>query len=69
MDIETAVDGIFRAVPNGLSCEPGGVFPGKHGRWVVTLNLMGELYQAHFDSKEDALEAYFATGATLDPAV
>ena len=51
MDMEPAIDGVFRAVPNGISGQAGGVFASKHGRWVVTLNLAGELYQAFFDTQ------------------
>ena len=50
-DAEPAIDGIFRAVPNSLGNQPGGVFASKQGRWVVTLNLTGELYQAYFDTQ------------------
>ncbi len=31
--------------------QPSGVTSSKVGRWVVTLNLAGELYQAHFDTQ------------------
>uniref|UniRef100_A0A7S0S0T7 TF-B3 domain-containing protein n=1 Tax=Chlamydomonas leiostraca TaxID=1034604 RepID=A0A7S0S0T7_9CHLO len=63
LDAEPAVDGIFRAVPNtGGTGTPSGVAPGKAGRWVVTLNLAGELYQAYFDTQEDAGEAFHAAG-------
>lgn len=63
LDAEPAVDGIFRAVPNTASSGvTSGVAPGKAGRWVVTLNLAGELYQAHFDTQEDAGEAFHAAG-------
>lgn len=51
VDAEPDVDGIFRAVPNGLSSQPGGVVANKNGRWVVSLNLSGELYQAFFDTQ------------------
>lgn len=42
---------------------PGGV-SAKGGRWVVNLDLAGELYQAYFDTQDDAQEAYNAAGAT-----
>ena len=54
MDSEPAVDGIFRAVPHGLSDTApmsGGVSVSKTGRWVVSLNLAGEMYQALFDTQ------------------
>lgn len=54
VDSEPAVDGIFRAVPHGLSdtaSMSGGVSVSKTGRWVVSLNLAGELYQALFDTQ------------------
>ncbi|KAG1671348.1 hypothetical protein FOA52_002958 [Chlamydomonas sp. UWO 241] len=66
-DMEPAVDGIFRAVsagPVSAQQQPGGVSASKGGRWVVNLNLAGELYQAYFDTMEDANEAYNAAGAT-----
>ena len=67
MDLEPAVDGIFRAVPHGIihaiNQPHGGVVVSKNGRWVVSLNLAGELHQALFDTQEDAQEAYNASGA------
>lgn len=63
-ETEPAADGIFRAVPGGLGDQPGGVSASKSGRWVVSLNMAGELYQAFFDTQEDAQEAYNATGST-----
>ena len=67
MDMEPPVDGIFRAVPNTPgSMLTSGVAPGKAGRWVVTLNLAGELYQAYFDTQEDAQEAFNAAGGISD---
>ncbi len=51
VDMEPALDGVFRAVRNGICSQPGGIFSSKHGRWVVTLNLAGELYQAFFDTQ------------------
>lgn len=45
------MDGIFRAVPGGLGSQAGGVNAAKNGRWVVSLNLAGELYQAFFDTQ------------------
>ena len=51
------MDGIFRAVPNSAaSTEPSGIAPSHSDRWVVTLNLAGELYQAVFDSQVMSLE-------------
>lgn len=55
-------DGVFRAIPQGLSNAPSSV-ASKGGIWTATLNLAGELYRAHFDSQEAALEAYHAAGA------
>ena len=55
-------DGVFRAIANGLSNAPSSV-ASKGGIWTATLNLAGELYRAHFDSQEAALEAYHAAGA------
>ncbi|GAX81655.1 hypothetical protein CEUSTIGMA_g9083.t1 [Chlamydomonas eustigma] len=67
-DLDPTVDGIFRAVPNGLGNALGGVSVNKTGRWVVTLNLAGELYQALFDTQDDALEAYNAAGGAVSSA-
>jgi hypothetical protein len=64
-DLDPTVDGIFRAVPNGLGSAPGGITVNKTGRWVVTLNLAGELYQALFDTQDDAQEAYNAAGGAV----
>eukprot|EP00955_Chlamydomonas_euryale_P059701 357473-Chlamydomonas_euryale.AAC.9 len=66
-ETEPSVDGIFRAVPNGLCGQPGGVSSGKNGRWVVTLNLAGELYRAFFDTQDDAQEAFNAAGQVVAP--
>jgi hypothetical protein len=60
---EPAVDGIFRAVPNGLGSLAVGISANRSGRWVVSLNLAGELYQAQFDTQEDAQEAFNAAGS------
>ncbi|KAK9809821.1 hypothetical protein WJX73_009818 [Symbiochloris irregularis] len=55
-------DGVFRAIPHGLSLAPSTV-SSLSGVWTATLNLAGELYVAHFDSQEAALEAFHAAGA------
>jgi hypothetical protein len=64
-DAEPVVDGIFRAVPGGASAgsPTAGVSCSKTGRWSVTLSLSGELYRAYFDTQEDALEAFNASGS------
>lgn len=60
---EPLKDGVFRAVPDGLSDDAGRVI--KHaGIWTVILNLYGELYQAYFTSQAEALEAFNAAGET-----
>ena len=56
-------DGVFRAVPEGLSQDPSKVMV-QNGHWTVILNCAGELYQAFFESQEAALEAFNASGAT-----
>ena len=55
-------DGVFRAVPEGLSQEASKVMV-QNGHWTVILNCAGELYQAFFESQEAALEAFNASGA------
>jgi hypothetical protein len=40
----------------------------RAGRWMASINLAGELYQAHFSSEDDAAEAVLLSGFTL-PAV
>jgi hypothetical protein len=64
-DVEPPVDGVFRAVPaDSSSLQEGASSVGqaKDGRWVATLNLGGELYQAFFVQQDDALEALNAAG-------
>eukprot|EP00877_Chromochloris_zofingiensis_P001165 jgi/Chrzof1/11049/Cz05g21210.t1 len=62
-DIEAPADGVFRAVPAaGLSDQPSAVSAVRDARWVASLNLAGELYQAFFDNEDDALEAFNAAG-------
>lgn len=57
-------DSVFRAIPDGLSDEPGKVI--KHnGVSSVILNVCGELYQAYFDSSAAAHEAFNASGGLL----
>lgn len=42
-DMESPVDGIFRALASQVSStQPSGIAQGRGGRWVVTLNLEGE---------------------------
>eukprot|EP00879_Flechtneria_rotunda_P014389 GHRR01015036.1.p1 GENE.GHRR01015036.1~~GHRR01015036.1.p1 ORF type:complete len:160 (+),score=60.79 GHRR01015036.1:425-904(+) len=64
-DIEPPVDGVFRAVPADSSSLPEGhstVTQARDGRWVASINLGGELYQASFVQQDDALEALNAAG-------
>lgn len=61
-DGEPPADGIFRAVPNGLSETQSSIQPLKNNKYVATLNLAGELYQALFECQEDAAEAFIAAG-------
>jgi hypothetical protein len=61
------VDGVFRAVPadsSSISLPEGisSVSQLRDGRWVASLNLGGELYQAFFVQQDDALEALNAAG-------
>lgn len=60
-------DGVFRAIPEGLSDDSAKVV--KHnGVWSVILNVCGELYQAYFDSSAAAYEAFNASGSFLPAA-
>ena len=61
--IQPPVDGVFRAVPHGVPCDASHVAQAGNGLWVASLNLSGELYQAHFDNKDDAYEAFRASGS------
>ena len=54
-------DGVFRAVVDGSSDDPGRVTY-QNGVFTVILNVCGELYQAFFDSQAAALEAFNAAG-------
>jgi hypothetical protein len=59
------VDGVFRAMPADSLPLPEGqssVAQTADGRWVASLNLGGELYQAFFMQQTDALEALNAAG-------
>lgn len=61
--LEPPTDGVFRAVPNGAASEQAGyINPSGLNRWVAVLNLTGELYEAFFETKEDASEAFYASG-------
>jgi hypothetical protein len=64
-DVEPPVDGVFRAMPADsllLSEGKSSVTQTPDGRWVASLNLGGELYQAFFVQQGDALEALNAAG-------
>ncbi|CAD7702056.1 unnamed protein product [Ostreobium quekettii] len=54
-------DGVFRAIPNVVP-QPNGKIFSQHGVWTATIEIVGEMYQAYFDSQEDALEAFNAAG-------
>ena len=60
-------DGVFRAIPEGLSDDDAKVVR-HNGVWSVVLNVCGELYQAYFDSSAAAYEAFNASGAFLPTA-
>jgi hypothetical protein len=63
-DIDPPVDGVFRAMPavEGMPDGHSSVTQARDGRWVASLNLGGELYQAFFVQQDDALEALNAAG-------
>lgn len=63
-DIDPPVDGVFRAMPavEGMPEGHSSVNQARDGRWVASLNLGGELYQAFFVQQDDALEALNAAG-------
>lgn len=63
-DIDPPVDGVFRAMPamEGMPEGHSSVTQARDGRWVASLNLGGELYQAFFVQQDDALEALNAAG-------
>ena len=41
-----------------------GVALARNNRWTATLDVAGELYQAYFDCRDDAVEALTAAGAS-----
>jgi hypothetical protein len=62
-DVEPPVDGVFRAVHSEEASDaPHSVSLVREGRWVASLNLAGELYQAFFTEEVDAKEALNAAG-------
>lgn len=64
-DVDAPVDGVFRAVPSEtvyLQEGQSSVAQLPDGRWVASLNLGGEMYQAFFVQQSDALEALNAAG-------
>lgn len=62
-NLHPPTDGVFRAVPNALASDASRTHQVKDGRWVASLNLDGEIYQAYFECQDDALEAFQAAGA------
>lgn len=64
-DVDAPVDGVFRSVPaDAVFLQEGqsSVQQLADGRWVASLNLGGEMYQAFFVQQSDALEALNAAG-------
>lgn len=64
-DVDAPVDGVFRAVPADtvyLAENQSSVAQLQDGRWVASLNLGGEMYQAFFVQQSDATEALNAAG-------
>jgi bifunctional DNA-binding transcriptional regulator/antitoxin component of YhaV-PrlF toxin-antitoxin module len=64
-ELDAPVDGVFRSVPADAVQLPEGqsnVSQLADGRWVASLNLGGEMYQAFFVQQSDALEALNAAG-------
>jgi hypothetical protein len=43
--------------PAGVFPQAGGVNVSKTGRWVVSLNLAGEMYQALFETQVSNIQA------------
>ncbi|GIL84242.1 hypothetical protein Vretifemale_12926, partial [Volvox reticuliferus] len=65
LDMEAPSDGIFRAVvTQHLVPVPSGVTLARNNRWTATLDVAGETYQAFFDTRDDAVEALTAAGAS-----
>ncbi|KAI8477513.1 MAG: DNA-binding pseudobarrel-protein domain-containing protein-containing protein [Monoraphidium minutum] len=68
-DVEPPADGVFRAIPSDTMADtPHAVSQVRAGRWLASLNLAGELYQAFFPSEDQAAEAIVLAGFT-QPAV
>ncbi|GMH33643.1 hypothetical protein BSKO_01477 [Bryopsis sp. KO-2023] len=65
-------DGVFRAIPNASGLAGSRVFS-QNGVWTAVIEIIGEKYQAFFDTQIDALEAFNAAGycgdsvTTVDP--
>lgn len=70
-EVDPPVDGVFRAMPADSSVPEGhsSVSQARDGRWVASINLGGELYQAFFVQQDDALEALNAAGYAVTSAV
>ncbi|GLC37118.1 hypothetical protein PLESTB_000981700 [Pleodorina starrii] len=65
LDMEAPSDGIFRAlVMQHAAPVPLGVVLARNNRWTATLEVAGEVYQAFFDTRDDAVEAVIAAGAS-----
>ncbi|GIL62714.1 hypothetical protein Vafri_16885 [Volvox africanus] len=67
LEMEAPSDGIFRAVVTQhlLTVPPAlGVALARNNRWTATLDVAGETYQAFFDTRDDAMEALAAAGAS-----
>ena len=55
-------DGVFRAAGPGSRATAGMSTSIHHGLWTVSVDLAGEMYQAHFAFEEDAEAAFIAVG-------
>jgi len=68
-DVEAPTDGIFRpATSDSLEDAPHAISQVRAGRWLASINLSGELYQAFFGTEEEASEALTLAGFS-QPAV
>ncbi|KAK9809236.1 hypothetical protein WJX72_011881 [[Myrmecia] bisecta] len=63
--LQPPLDGVFRAIPDGLTGDEEGKVVMQHGSWTATLNVAGELYQAYFETQEAAAEAFNAAGGRV----
>ncbi|GBF88542.1 hypothetical protein Rsub_01257 [Raphidocelis subcapitata] len=62
-DVEPPADGVFRAAAaEGLADSPHAVSQVRAGRWLASINLTGEVYQAYFQTEAEAADAIALAG-------